>query len=72
MRTGALLDLILTNNKGLTGDMKVKGSLGCNDHAVVEFRILKGGSRVKSNLTTPDFRRADRHLQRSTQKSPMG
>ncbi|GAB0190901.1 hypothetical protein GRJ2_001555400 [Grus japonensis] len=59
MRTGALLDLMLTNNKGLVGDMKVKGSLGCSDHEMVELRILRGGSRIKGRLTTLDFGRAD-------------
>jgi len=39
--------------------VKVKGSLGCSDHKVVEFRLLRGGTRVKSKLTTLDFRRAD-------------
>ncbi|KAK4811175.1 hypothetical protein QYF61_019806 [Mycteria americana] len=41
-RRGALLDLILTNNEGLVGDVKVKDSLGCSDHEMVEFKILKG------------------------------
>lgn len=39
--------------------MTVKGSLGCNDHEVVEFRILRGESRAKSNITAMDFMRAD-------------
>ncbi|GAB0178578.1 hypothetical protein GRJ2_000323100 [Grus japonensis] len=38
MKRGTLLDLILTNNKGLVGNMKFKSSLGCSDHEVVEFR----------------------------------
>ncbi|PKU46983.1 glycerol kinase [Limosa lapponica baueri] len=58
-RRGALLDLILPNHNGLTGDVKVKGSLGCNDHEILEFRILKKGKMVKSKLTTTDFRRTD-------------
>ena len=31
-RRAALLDLIFTNKEGLTGDVKVKGSLRCTDH----------------------------------------
>jgi len=30
MRTGFLLDLLLTNKEGLVGDVNVKGSLGCS------------------------------------------
>lgn len=32
--------------------MKLKGSLGCNDHEMVEFRILRKGRRVHSQLNT--------------------
>ncbi|GAB0184760.1 hypothetical protein GRJ2_000941300 [Grus japonensis] len=66
MRRGAMLDLILTNKEGLVGDVKLKGSLGCSDHEIVEFKILRAMRRVHSKLTTLDFRRADfglfRHL----------
>lgn len=50
------LDLILTNEKGLTRDVRVKGS---SDSEMVEFGILKGGRTVKSKLTTLDVRTAD-------------
>ncbi|GAB0199980.1 mitochondrial enolase superfamily member 1 [Grus japonensis] len=59
MRRGAMLDLILTNKEGLAGDVKLKGSLGCSDHEMVEFRILRAARRAHSKLTTLDFRRAD-------------
>ena len=59
MRRGAMPDLILTNKEGLVGDVKLKGSLGCIDHEMVEFRILRAARRVHSKLTTLDFRRAD-------------
>ena len=39
--------------------MKVKGSLGCSDHEMVEFKILRAARRVHSKLATLDFRRAD-------------
>ncbi|GAB0208438.1 hypothetical protein GRJ2_003309500 [Grus japonensis] len=58
-RRGAMLDLVLTNKEGLVGDVKLKGSLGCNDHKMVEFRILRAARRARSKLTALDFRRAD-------------
>ncbi|GAB0209788.1 hypothetical protein GRJ2_003444500 [Grus japonensis] len=58
-RRGAMLDLILTNKEGLVGDVKLKGGLGCSDHEMVEFRILRAARRARSKLTTLDFRRAD-------------
>jgi len=54
-----LLDLVLTNTEGLVEDVKVGGSLGCSEHEMVEFRILSGGSRAISSITTLDFRRAN-------------
>jgi len=39
--------------------VKVGGSLGSSDHEMVEFRMLRGGSRPISRITTLDFRRAD-------------
>jgi len=54
-----MLDLVLTNKEGLVGNVKVKGSLGCSDHGMVEFKILRAVRRVRSKLTTRDFRRAD-------------
>ncbi|GAB0179904.1 hypothetical protein GRJ2_000455700 [Grus japonensis] len=54
-----MLDLILTNKEGLVGDVKLKGSLGCSDHEMVEFKILRAARRAHSKLTTLDFRTAD-------------
>ncbi|GAB0205431.1 hypothetical protein GRJ2_003008700 [Grus japonensis] len=71
-RRNALLDFILANKEGLTWDVKIKGSLGCSDCEMVEFRILRAGRRVKSKITPLDFRKADWPLQRSPWKSPMG
>ncbi|GAB0204405.1 mitochondrial enolase superfamily member 1 [Grus japonensis] len=58
-RRGAMLDLILTNKEDLVGDVKLKGSLGCSDHEMVEFRILRAARRVHGKLAILDFRRAD-------------
>ncbi|GAB0180871.1 hypothetical protein GRJ2_000552400 [Grus japonensis] len=59
MRRGAMLNVVLTNKKGLVGNVKFKGSLGCSDHEMVEFKILRAVRRVHSKLTALDFRRAD-------------
>ncbi|GAB0210007.1 hypothetical protein GRJ2_003466500 [Grus japonensis] len=64
MRRGAMLDLVLTNKEGLVGDVKLKGSLGCSDHEMVEFRILRAARRAHRKLTTLDFRRAGFGLSR--------
>ncbi|GAB0186968.1 mitochondrial enolase superfamily member 1 [Grus japonensis] len=58
-RRGAMLDLILIKKEGLVGDVKLKGSFGCSDHKMVEFRILRAARRAHSKLNTLDFRRAD-------------
>ncbi|GAB0209619.1 hypothetical protein GRJ2_003427600 [Grus japonensis] len=58
-RRGAMLDLVPTNKEGLVGDVKLKGSLSCSDHEMVEFKILRAVRRAHSKLTTLDFRRAD-------------
>jgi len=54
-----MLDLVLINNEGLVGNVKLKGSLGCSDHEMVEFKILRAKRRAHSKLTTLVFRRAD-------------
>ena len=66
-RCGVLLDLIATN-KGLTGAVKVWGSLVCCGHEMVEFRIMRIGSRAISRTATLDFRRANFGLF----KDPLG
>jgi len=58
-RRVVLLDRVLANRDGLVEHVKVEGSLSCSDHKMVEFRILRGGSRVISRIKTLDFRRAN-------------
>jgi len=72
VRKGAMLDLVLTNKEGLVGNVRLKGSLGCSDHEMVEFKILRAARRVHSKLTSLNFRRADWPLQGSVQQSTMG
>jgi len=57
MRRGAVLDLVLTNTEGLVRNVKLKGRLGCSDHAMVEFKILRAARRVHRKHTTLCFRR---------------
>ena len=54
-----LLDLILTNKEGLAEEVKAGSSLSCSDHEMVEFRILRGGSRAISRIKTLNFRGAN-------------
>ena len=55
-RRGSLLDLVLTKKEGQVEDVKIRGSLGCRDREMVNFRILRGGSRVKSRSKILDFK----------------
>jgi len=50
IRGGAILDLLVTNINELIGDVKIGGSLGCSDHTLVKFAVLreKVRQRVKS------------------------
>jgi len=58
-RRGVLLDPVLTNKEGLVEDVKAGGSLGCSDDEMVKFRIMHGGSRAVTRITTLNFRRAN-------------
>ena len=40
-RGEALLDLMLVNAEEIIKDIKIGGSLGCSDHALVEFMTLQ-------------------------------
>ena len=64
MKKGAVLDLVLTDKDRLVlvSNVKFKGSLGCSDHKMVEFKILRVSKRVCSKLATPDFRKSDYEL----------
>lgn len=55
----ALLYLIFTDKEGPVRSVKVKDNFACNDYEMVDFSILKAGRRVKREITSPDFRRAD-------------
>ena len=55
----ALLDLVLTNVEESIREVKIGGSLGCSDHALVKFVILKNARLAKSRARTLCFRRAN-------------
>ena len=61
-RGEALPDLVLTNEEESIREVKIGGSLGCSDHALVEFVILKNAGLAKSRARTLCFRRANFRL----------
>jgi len=50
---------LVTNTSDLIGDVKTGGSLGCTDHALVEFAVLRDKHQVKSKVRTLNFRKAN-------------
>ncbi|PKU29902.1 zinc finger protein zfat-like [Limosa lapponica baueri] len=50
MRRGAKLDRVLPTKEGLAGSVKLKGSLGCSDQEMVEFKILRAARRAHSKV----------------------
>ena len=54
-----MMDFDHTNKEGLVGNMKLKGSLGCNDHETMNFKIFRSARRAHSELNNLGFRRAD-------------
>ena len=61
-RREALLDLVLTSAEESIREINIGGSLGCSDHALVEFVILKNAGLAKSRARTLCFRRANFRL----------
>ncbi|KAK4816578.1 hypothetical protein QYF61_017968 [Mycteria americana] len=49
-RGDAILDLMVTNACDLISDVKIGGSLGCSDHALVEFTVLRDMGQSKREL----------------------
>eukprot|EP00076_Gallus_gallus_P031122 XP_015155904.2 uncharacterized protein LOC107055427 [Gallus gallus] len=58
-RGEALLDLLLTNAEEIIKDVNVGGSLGCSDHALVEFVISRDVDLAKGGVRTLSFGRAN-------------
>ena len=50
---------MLTNAEESVREVKIGGSLGCSDHALMDFVILKNAGLAKSRAWTLCFRRAN-------------
>jgi len=50
---------MLTDQEEMVGDVIISGSLGCNDHEVVKFKILTGVRKASSRVQTSNLRSAD-------------
>ena len=61
-RGDAILDLVVTNASELVGDVNIRGSLGCRDHALVELMLLRETGITKSIVRTLNVRRANFQL----------
>ena len=57
-----ILDLLVTNTSELIGDTKIGGSLGCSDHALAEYTVLRHMGQAKSKVRTLNFRKANFQL----------
>jgi len=57
-REDAILDLTVTNASELISDVKHGGSLGCNDHVLVEFTVPREKGQVKSKFRILNFGKA--------------
>ena len=53
---------MVTNANGDVSDVKTGGSLGCSDHALVEFTVLRDMGQAKSKVRTLNFRKANLQL----------
>ena len=62
IRQGVLLDPAPSNRNGLVRDVKVRGSLGCSDCEMVEFKNMSGRSKAKSKIATLAIQRANSDL----------
>ncbi|XP_065512984.1 long-chain fatty acid transport protein 6-like [Caloenas nicobarica] len=49
-REDAILNLMVTNATELISDIRIGGSLGCSDHMLVEFPVLRDVEQVKNYL----------------------
>lgn len=51
------MNMKVTNAGKLSRDVKIEGSLGCSEHALVEFTVLKDTSQTRNLVRTSNFRR---------------
>jgi len=67
-RGDAILDLVVTNASELVGDVKIRGSLGCSNHALVELTLRREMGITKSIVRTLNFRRTNFQLFSSSRR----
>jgi len=48
---------MVTNASELINDVKIGGSLGCSDYALVEFTVLREMGKVRDIVRTLNFRK---------------
>lgn len=53
---------MVTNVNELMGNIKARGSLGCRDHVLVEFAVLRDMTQVRSKVRPLDARKANFQL----------
>jgi len=53
---------MLTSASELNSDMKTGGSLGCSDHTLVEFTVLRDMGKAASTVRTLNFRKTNFQL----------
>jgi len=53
-----ILAMMVTNASELISDIKIGGSLGYSDSALVEFTVLRGMGKARSIVRTLNFRKA--------------
>lgn len=57
-----MLDPVLTNAAEYIEEVKIRGSLGCSSHTLVEFMILRNTNLAKTKVRTLNFRRVNFQL----------
>lgn len=55
-------DLLVTNTSELIRDVKIGGSLGYSDHAVVESAVLRDRGQAKGKVQSLNFRKTNLQL----------
>ena len=57
-----MLDLMFTSVEEIVKNVKIGGSLGCSDHTLTEFVILRNAGLAKSGVRTLKFKRVNFRL----------
>ena len=58
----AFLDLVLTDAEEFIKELKVGAILGCRDHALVQFEMVRATGPAKSKVRTLNFSRVSCRL----------